>query len=89
MTTPQGKVPPNSQSEELNVIPQFVAFALAVGLLPPAVYFLSKDYLWNGDTTRSAICAAVSANVLLFAYLYKAWQEEAAAQSSVNEKKAQ
>jgi len=81
------KPPSSSVSEDLNVISKFVAFALAVGALPPAVYFTTKDYLWGGSTILSAISAVVCANLILFGYLFLAWKEESRFQASLENKK--
>ncbi|KAI9000908.1 hypothetical protein BD414DRAFT_532715 [Trametes punicea] len=50
--------------------------ALALGIAPLSSYFLSRDYLWNGNTIYAALTAILAANLVLVAYITEAVREE-------------
>ncbi|KAI0776008.1 hypothetical protein BD413DRAFT_525726 [Trametes elegans] len=65
-----------AQAESGSVLAKLVVFALSLGIAPISSYFLSRDYLWNGNTIYAAITAIVSANLVLVAYIIESVREE-------------
>ncbi|KAI0650639.1 hypothetical protein C8Q79DRAFT_1006881 [Trametes meyenii] len=66
-----------AQAEESgSVLAKLIIFALTLGIAPISSYFLSRDYLWEGNTIYAAITAIVAANVVLVAYIIEATREE-------------
>ncbi|KAI0352848.1 hypothetical protein OH77DRAFT_1381123, partial [Trametes cingulata] len=59
------------------VLAKLLIFAISLGVVPISSYFLSRDYLWEGNTIYAAITAIVSANLVLVAYIIEATREEA------------
>ncbi|TIA84984.1 hypothetical protein E3P99_04098 [Wallemia hederae] len=57
-------------------ITKLVAFSLALVLLPIAIYFISLDGVYSGNSTYAAITAAVTANVVLISYVAMAIYED-------------
>lgn len=58
------------------VLVKLLIFSAALAIAPVASYFLSKDYLWEGNTTLAAITAIMSANTVLVAYIVMSIREE-------------
>ncbi|KAL1944254.1 hypothetical protein VTO73DRAFT_3439 [Trametes versicolor] len=66
-----------AQTEESgSVLGKLILFALSLGLVPISSYFLSRDYLWNGNTIYAAITAIVAANIVLVLYIFEAMRDE-------------
>ncbi|EIM88558.1 uncharacterized protein STEHIDRAFT_54910, partial [Stereum hirsutum FP-91666 SS1] len=51
------------------VLIKLVLFSASLGIVPISSYFLTDKYLWNGNSTYSAITAIVAANIVLVAYI--------------------
>ncbi|KAH9846932.1 hypothetical protein C2E23DRAFT_850562 [Lenzites betulinus] len=58
------------------VLAKLIIFALSLGIVPLSSYFLSRDYLWDGNTIYAAITAIVAANGVLVLYIVEAMREE-------------
>ncbi|KAI0832531.1 hypothetical protein BC628DRAFT_1414821 [Trametes gibbosa] len=58
------------------VLVKLIIFALSLGIVPLSSYFLSRDYLWDGNTIYAAITAIVAANTVLVLYIVEAMREE-------------
>ncbi|KAK5790464.1 hypothetical protein VI817_007751 [Penicillium citrinum] len=88
---------PSSRLHELNcissdVIFKLLAFTAAMVVGPIGMYFLTVNTIFGGNPTYAGILAAVTANVVLFAYIYVAWKEDQGDReeaSKANSKKAQ
>ncbi|KAJ2128802.1 vacuolar ATPase assembly integral membrane protein vma21 [Coemansia sp. RSA 788] len=82
-TQPTGRVEA-VQSPQIpgNVIKKLVAFSVTLLIAPILTYFLSLNFVFAGSTTPAAITAAVTANIVLAAYVYAAWVEESDGNSS-------
>lgn len=72
-----------------NVIFKLLAFTLAMVAAPIGMYFLTVNSIFSGNSTWAGVTAAVTANVVLFAYIFVAWQEDQGERAAENEKKAQ
>ncbi|KAJ2767223.1 vacuolar ATPase assembly integral membrane protein vma21 [Coemansia nantahalensis] len=59
-----------------SVVGKLVAFSLLLLVAPILVYFASLNLVFSGSTTPAAIAAAVTANIVLAAYVYAAWIED-------------
>ncbi|KAL1974484.1 hypothetical protein VTN31DRAFT_4688 [Thermomyces dupontii] len=58
------------------VIAKLIAFSIAMICAPLAVYFLGVNTLSQGNSTLAGAAAAVTANVVLIAYIVVAWRED-------------
>jgi uncharacterized membrane protein len=58
-----------------SVVIKLIIFAFGVALVPILVYFYSLDY-FEGSSTKSAISAAITANLILFGYIFVAYLED-------------
>ena len=65
-----------TQLSHRSSITKLVAFSLALVLLPIAIYFVSLDSVYSGNSTYAAITAAVTANVVLISYVAMAIYED-------------
>ncbi|OJJ48588.1 hypothetical protein ASPZODRAFT_62193 [Penicilliopsis zonata CBS 506.65] len=75
-----------------SVIYKLLGFTAAMVFAPIGMYFLTIDSIFGGNTTWAGITAAVTANVVLFAYIIVAWREDQGdrqAEANEREKKAQ
>ncbi|KZT12806.1 uncharacterized protein LAESUDRAFT_16935 [Laetiporus sulphureus 93-53] len=63
-------------ASQSGVLAKLLIFSAALAVAPIASYFLSKDYLWDGNTTLAAVTAIVTANVVLVAYIIMSVREE-------------
>ncbi|CAI7575107.1 unnamed protein product [Penicillium glandicola] len=75
-----------------DVIYKLLGFTAAMVAGPIGMYFLTVNTIFSGSSTLAGITAAVTANVVLFAYIYVAWtedQEDRQAASKSGSKKAQ
>ncbi|KAJ5624216.1 Vacuolar ATPase assembly integral membrane protein vma21 [Penicillium lagena] len=80
-----------------DVIYKLLGFTAAMAVGPIGVYFLTVNSIfsadcWAGNATFAGITAAVTANVVLFAYIYVAWKDdqgERAAADKAKSRKAQ
>ncbi|KAE8352095.1 VMA21-like domain-containing protein [Aspergillus coremiiformis] len=73
-----------------NVIFKLLGFSVAMISLPIGMYFIAVKF--GASPTVAGIIAAVAANVVLFTYVYVAWQDdrlEREAETKKNNKKAQ
>ncbi|KAJ5884905.1 hypothetical protein N7495_009415 [Penicillium taxi] len=59
-----------------DVIYKLLGFTAAMVVGPIGMYFLTVDSIFAGNATYSGITAAITANVVLFAYIYVAWKED-------------
>ncbi|KAL1991618.1 hypothetical protein VTN49DRAFT_4926 [Thermomyces lanuginosus] len=58
------------------VIAKLIAFSIAMICAPLAVYFLGVNTLFRGNATLAGAAAAITANVVLVAYIVVAWRED-------------
>ncbi|KAH9966139.1 hypothetical protein BC827DRAFT_1125396, partial [Russula dissimulans] len=58
------------------VLLKLVTFAVSLALVPISMYFASEKYLWNGNSTFSAITAVVAANVVLVTYIVASLRDD-------------
>ncbi|KAF9245477.1 hypothetical protein DTO006G1_2232 [Penicillium roqueforti] len=75
-----------------DVIYKLLGFTAAMIVGPIGMYFLTVNSIFSGSSTLAGITAAVTANAVLFAYIYVAWtedQEDRQAASKPDSKKAQ
>ncbi|CAL5866173.1 uncharacterized protein PFLUO_LOCUS380 [Penicillium psychrofluorescens] len=75
-----------------DVIYKLLGFTAAMAAGPIGMYFLTVNWIFSGNATFAGITAAVTANVVLFAYIYVAWKDdqgERAAADKAKSKKAQ
>ncbi|OQE37113.1 hypothetical protein PENCOP_c010G06386 [Penicillium coprophilum] len=75
-----------------DVIYKLLGFTAAMVAGPIGMYFLTVNTIFSGSSTLAGITAAITANVVLFAYIYVAWTEDQAdrqAASKSDSKKAQ
>ncbi|KAI0638290.1 hypothetical protein C8Q77DRAFT_1153954 [Trametes polyzona] len=72
-----GKLTAQTAEQSGGVLAKLIIFALSLGILPLSSYFLSRDYLWDGNTIYAAITAIVAANLILVLYIFEAMREEA------------
>ncbi|KAJ3072579.1 vacuolar ATPase assembly integral membrane protein vma21 [Podochytrium sp. JEL0797] len=74
-----------------SVLAKLAFFSIAMFTLPIGVYFYTIDNVFNGESLYSAICAAVTANVVLIGYVVVAFMEDsgedASSKKSVDSKK--
>ncbi|OBZ76914.1 Vacuolar ATPase assembly integral membrane protein vma-21 [Grifola frondosa] len=61
---------------EGGVLIKLILFSLTLAIAPLSSYFLSRDYVWNGNSTYAAITAIVAANAVLVAYIATSLMEE-------------
>ncbi|KAJ5111349.1 Vacuolar ATPase assembly integral membrane protein vma21 [Penicillium argentinense] len=59
-----------------DVIFKLLAFTAAMVVGPIGIYFLTVNSIFGGNPTYAGITAALTANVVLFAYIYVAWKED-------------
>lgn len=62
--------------EQGGVLFKLVLFSIALAVAPLSSYFLSLNYVWEGNSTYAAITAIVAANAVLVAYIAMSLQEE-------------
>ncbi|TBU38061.1 hypothetical protein BD309DRAFT_972693 [Dichomitus squalens] len=70
------KIVERQAEQQGGVLGKLLIFALSLGIVPISSYFLSRDYLWDGNTIFAAITAVVAANVVLVAYIIESLREE-------------
>ncbi|KAF7594470.1 vacuolar ATPase assembly integral membrane protein vma21 [Aspergillus hancockii] len=73
-----------------NIILKLLGFSVAMISMPIGMYFIAVGF--GATPTIAGITAAVTANIVLFAYVYVAWQDdrlEREAETKENSKKAQ
>ncbi|PCH41269.1 hypothetical protein WOLCODRAFT_118552 [Wolfiporia cocos MD-104 SS10] len=63
-------------AQQGGVLAKLLIFTAALAVAPIASYFLSKDYMWDGNTTLAAITAIVAANSVLVAFIVVSIREE-------------
>ncbi|GJE84428.1 VMA21 domain-containing protein [Phanerochaete sordida] len=68
-------------AEQGGVLFKLLLFSAALAIAPLSSYFLSLNYVWNGNSTYAAITAIVAANAVLVAYIAVSLQEERKAQA--------
>ncbi|GAD99675.1 hypothetical protein PVAR5_8399 [Paecilomyces variotii No. 5] len=71
-----------------DVIYKLLGFTAAMIVAPIGIYFLTVDAIFRGNSIWAAISAAVTANVILVAYIVVAWKDDQG-ERLVQEKKAQ
>ncbi|KAJ5463462.1 hypothetical protein N7475_008406 [Penicillium sp. IBT 31633x] len=59
-----------------DVIYKLLGFTAAMVAGPIGMYFLTVNTIFSGSSTLAGITAAITANVVLFAYIYVAWKED-------------
>ncbi|KAJ5115990.1 Vacuolar ATPase assembly integral membrane protein vma21 [Penicillium angulare] len=59
-----------------DVIYKLLGFTVAMLFAPIGMYFLTVNMVFGGNATWAGITAAITANVVLFAYIYVAWKED-------------
>ncbi|KAI0036047.1 hypothetical protein K488DRAFT_41932, partial [Vararia minispora EC-137] len=55
---------------------KLVLFSIALGVVPLGTYFSSQRFLYDGDATRAAVTAIVSANFVLVGYIILSVRED-------------
>ncbi|KAB8077515.1 hypothetical protein BDV29DRAFT_49016 [Aspergillus leporis] len=73
-----------------NIILKLLGFSVAMISMPIGMYFVAVEF--GATPTVAGITAAATANIVLFAYCYVAWQDdqqEREAEAKKNTKKAQ
>ncbi|RAO72239.1 uncharacterized protein BHQ10_008251 [Talaromyces amestolkiae] len=87
----QGSTTPSDISPAVPVetIYKLLAFTFAMICGPLAAYFLSVKTFFSGNATLAGALAALTANVVLIAYVVVAWQEDKEDQAKRREKKGQ
>ncbi|EED12335.1 conserved hypothetical protein [Talaromyces stipitatus ATCC 10500] len=68
---------------------KLLAFTFAMICGPLGAYFLSIKTFFSGNSTLAGALAALTANVVLVAYVIVAWQEDKEDQAKQKEKKGQ
>ncbi|KAL4918775.1 hypothetical protein BDW62DRAFT_200415 [Aspergillus aurantiobrunneus] len=63
-----------SPAVPMHVIWKLIGFSIAMITTPVGMYFFSVTF--GASATVAGIVAAVMANVILFLYIYVAWQED-------------
>ncbi|KAJ5639314.1 uncharacterized protein N7484_007176 [Penicillium longicatenatum] len=71
-----------------DVIYKLLGFTFAMVFAPIGVYFLTVNSIFSGNAIYSGITAAITANVVLFAYIYVAWKEDQADQQAATKAKS-
>ncbi|KZT71579.1 hypothetical protein DAEQUDRAFT_724113 [Daedalea quercina L-15889] len=66
-------------AQQSGILIKLLIFAAALAIAPVSSYFLSKDYLWDGNAVLAAITAIVAANIVLVSYVVLSIREERAA----------
>ncbi|KAI0729353.1 hypothetical protein C8Q72DRAFT_829198 [Fomitopsis betulina] len=66
-------------AQQSGILIKLLLFAAALAIAPVSSYFLSKQYLWDGNAVLAAITAIVSANIVLVAYIVVSIREERSA----------
>ncbi|KAL4810179.1 VMA21-like domain-containing protein [Aspergillus unguis] len=74
-----------SPAVPMHVIYKLIGFTLAMITTPVGMYFVSVSF--GASTTVAGIIAAVMANVILFLYIYVAWQEDKEEREEAKKKK--
>jgi len=69
------------------VIYQLLAFTLAMVCAPLGVYFGSVQTIFKGNSTYAGATAAVTANLVLVAYVVVAMREDQGDRSEIEEKR--
>ncbi|PLB52694.1 hypothetical protein P170DRAFT_472586 [Aspergillus steynii IBT 23096] len=93
--SPADTVPPSgsekpSDSDVSPAVPTHVIFKLlgftaAMISTPIGMYFVAVTF--GASTTIAGVIAAITANVVLFAYIYVAWQEDQEEREALTKKK--
>ncbi|KAB8268808.1 hypothetical protein BDV30DRAFT_217781 [Aspergillus minisclerotigenes] len=68
-----------------NVIFKLLGFSAAMVSLPIGMYFVSVKF--GASPTVAGIIAAVTANVVLFSYVFVAWQDDRLEREALTKKK--
>ncbi|PSR71778.1 hypothetical protein PHLCEN_2v12279 [Hermanssonia centrifuga] len=63
-------------AEQAPVLFKLLLLTFALAFAPISVYYLSQNYLWNGNSTYAAITAVVAANIVLVTYIILSVMEE-------------
>ncbi|KAJ9315260.1 hypothetical protein DTO271D3_4427 [Paecilomyces variotii] len=71
-----------------DVIYKLLGFTAAMIVAPIGIYFLTVESIFRGNSTWAAISAAVTANIILVAYIVVAWKDDQG-ERLAKEKKAQ
>jgi len=71
------------------VILKLLAFSFAMIVSPIAFYFITVNTVFRGNATFAGAGAAVTANVVLIAYIVVAWKDDQAEREEDQRKKAQ
>ncbi|KAL4818141.1 vacuolar ATPase assembly integral membrane protein vma21 [Aspergillus spinulosporus] len=72
--TPSELSSDTSPAVPMHVIYKLIGFTVAMITTPVGMYFVSVTF--GASTTVAGIIAAVMANIILFLYIYVAWQED-------------
>ncbi|KAL1986726.1 hypothetical protein VTN96DRAFT_5931 [Rasamsonia emersonii] len=71
------------------VILKLLGFTVAMIVAPIGMYFLTIDTVFKGNSTFAGAGAALTANVVLIAYIVVAWREDQEEEQRRKEKKTQ
>jgi hypothetical protein len=94
VSPPPSSEKPDDASDTSPAVPvetiyKLLAFTFAMICGPLAAYFLSIKTFFSGNSTLAGALAALTANVVLVAYVVVAWQEDKEDQAKRKEKKGQ
>jgi len=90
LSPPAGEKSNITPTVPLHVIVKLLAFTFAMVVFPLASYFLTLNYVFNGNSTFAGATAAIIANVVLAGYVVVAFKEDQsdAIEAAEKEKKA-
>ncbi|KAF2151700.1 hypothetical protein K461DRAFT_321887 [Myriangium duriaei CBS 260.36] len=69
-----------------SVIAKLLMFTFAMVTFPIGTYFLTKDFVFRGNSTFAGALAAVVANVVLIGYVIVAFNDDKSEQAAEAEK---
>ncbi|KIY67435.1 hypothetical protein CYLTODRAFT_397131 [Cylindrobasidium torrendii FP15055 ss-10] len=65
-----------NQAASGGTLVKLVVFSVSLGVLPLSSYFISLNYIWDGNATFAAITAIVAANAVLVSYIVSSVYED-------------
>ncbi|EJD48578.1 hypothetical protein AURDEDRAFT_162535 [Auricularia subglabra TFB-10046 SS5] len=77
------------QAEAGGALTKLLVFSVALAVVPVGSYFLSINYVYNGNATYAAITAVVAANLVFAAFIVAAVSEDRAERNALKAQKSQ
>ncbi|KAJ3126879.1 vacuolar ATPase assembly integral membrane protein vma21 [Nowakowskiella sp. JEL0407] len=68
--------PTSANRLDLSILFKLLFFSFLLVVLPIGSYFLSVEYIFNGNSTFAALTAAIMANLVIAAYVVVAFLED-------------